>query len=318
MVTLRSCLPCSNGRWKFAWVPVSWYMGIMLSLDTEYVVTYLAKAAWLAPTFCFSQAGCWLEEGHRIRWAFSCPISVINCNDFRRDVKRIPQGLTSHWFPHQCTKGSKKQLSWRLTPSGLHLLPPGWVCSSKAPLRSLRNTCMQVAAKSEFISALPRMKRGACLRMAERKVRKRGLSAARKVLLYLPRTNRTRKYLAEFTIIQTLSQTLIAGTGNRVPGRREVDHVCVLHLLPAETGTFQARCCWALLLSSSKISLIKGLIIPILERTYSLYLQLLSNSLPLVFMNYTFIFHCHITDLFCLSLWCVWKLETKGIGETWV
>lgn len=140
------------------------------------------------------------------------------------------------------------------------------------------------------------------------------LSVARKDLLYLPKTNQTRKYLAVFTIIQTLSQTLIAGTGNRGPGRREVDHVCVLHLLPAETGTFQARCCWALLLSSSKISLIKGLIIPILERTYSLYLQLLSNSFPLVFMRYTFIFHCHITDLFCLSLWCVWKLETKGIG----
>jgi len=233
-------------------------------------------------------------------------------------VKRTPQGLTSQWFPHQCTEGSKKQLTWRLALSGLHWLPLGWVCSSKALLKSLRNTCMQVAAKSEFISVLPRMKRGVCLRMVERRGRKRGLSAGRKVLLYIPRTNRTRKYLAVFAITQTLSQTLIAGTANRGPGRREVDHVCVLHLLPAETGTFPARCCWALLLSSSKISLIKGLIIPILERTYSLYLQLLSNSFPLVSMRYTFIFHCHITDLFCLSLWCVWKLETKGIGWTWV
>lgn len=81
------------------------------------------------------------------------------------------------------------------------------------------------------------------------------------------RANQTRKCLVMFTIIQTLSQTLITGTGNCGPGRREVDGVCVLHLLPAETGMFQARCCWALLLSSSKISLIKGLIIPTLERT---------------------------------------------------
>lgn len=79
--------------------------------------------------------------------------------------------------------------------------------------------------------------------MVERRGRKRGLSAGRNVLLYIPRTNRTRKYLAVFAITQTLSQTLIAGTANRGPGRREVDHVCVLHLLPAETGTFQARCC---------------------------------------------------------------------------
>lgn len=87
----------------------------------------------------------------------------------------------------------------------------------------------------------------------------------RELQLYLMRANQTRKCLAMFTIIQTLSQTLITGTGNCGPGRREVDGVCVLHLLPAETGMFLARCCWALLLSSSKISLIKGLIIPTLE-----------------------------------------------------
>lgn len=87
----------------------------------------------------------------------------------------------------------------------------------------------------------------------------------RKVQLYLMRANQTRKCLAMFRIIQTLSQTLITGTGNCRPGRREVDCVCALHLLPAEMGMFQARCCWALLLSSSKISLIKGLIIPTLE-----------------------------------------------------
>lgn len=96
----------------------------------------------------------------------------------------------------------------------------------------------------------------------------RGKSAKRKVQLYLIRANQTRKCLAMFSIIQTLSQTLITGTGNCGPGRREVDRVCALHLLPAETGMFQARCCWALLLSSSKISLIKGLIIPTLEWTY--------------------------------------------------
>lgn len=71
----------------------------------------------------------------------------------------------------------------------------------------------------------------------------RGKSAKRKVQLYLLRANQIRKCLAMFTIIQTLSQTLITGTGNGGPGRREADGVCALHLLPAETGTFQARCC---------------------------------------------------------------------------
>lgn len=33
----------------------------------------------------------------------------------------------------------------------------------------------------------------------------------------------------------------------------------------------------------------------------SLYLQSHSNSFPLVFMHHTYIFHCHVTDLFCLS-----------------
>lgn len=213
--------------------------------------------------------------------------------------------------------GSKKQLTWRLTPSGLKAATwinlfaakPCWTFSEILPRKVLQNLglflpCPGWGWNEECV-----------IRMTERKGRKRGKSAKRKFLLYLPRTNLIRKYQAMFTISQTLSQTLIAGTGNCGPGRRDVDGVCALHLLPAETGTFQARCCWALLLSSSKISLIKGLIIPTLERTYLLYLQPLSNSFPLVFMHYTFIFHCHITDLFCLSedksLVCV-KIGNKG------
>lgn len=71
----------------------------------------------------------------------------------------------------------------------------------------------------------------------------RGKSAKREVQLYIPRVNQIRKCLEMFTVIQTLSQTLITGTGNCGPGRREVDRVCALHLLPAAMGTFQARCC---------------------------------------------------------------------------
>lgn len=311
MVTLRSYLPCSNGRWKFAWVPISWYLEIMLSLDTKYVVMYLAKVAWLAPTYCFSQAGCcWrkVTEADRLLAALFLSLIVM-----------ISWGT---W------KGPPRPDIWMISPSvyqrvkeAVNLevnifrtaLAATWVglfqqCPAEEILacKLLQNPSLYLCCqgwKEECVSEWQKEGEG------------RGdLSVARKDLLHRPKTNQTRKYLAVFTIIQTLSQTLIAGTGNCGPGRREVDHVCVLHLLPAETGTFQARCCWVLLLSSSKISLIKGLIIPILERTYSLYLQLLSNSFPLVFMHYTFIFHCHITDLFCLSLWCVWKLETKGIG----
>lgn len=72
------------------------------------------------------------------------------------------------------------------------------------------------------------------MKQQERGERMRGKPAERKVQLYLMRADQTRKCLAMLTIIQTVSQTLITGTGNCGPGRREVDGACVLHLLPAE------------------------------------------------------------------------------------
>lgn len=107
MVTLRSYLPCSNGRCKFAWVLISWYLEIMLSLDTKYVVTYLAKAAWLAPTFCFSQAGCcWrkVTEAGRLLAALLLSLIVMISGG---TWKGPPKAWHLNDFPISVSKGQR-------------------------------------------------------------------------------------------------------------------------------------------------------------------------------------------------------------------